>query len=623
MTTSREALRPLVLASFVLLATGIFIAPYFLPPASVVKSASTILGFNNALAYLLYLLGLSSTAWLLSRFRSWQGPAVMSLPARLSWPGAIVWWVGFAHAVGFLLLYSYKRQFVFAEGLYFQHVAFRVASGEAAYTTVNFLYGPATLYPVVFLSRFMSASAAYGTYYVAVYLAGLYALYTMLRWCVSDRTKCDRAFLILAVAFFNPLTGLNYTFLRHLLPALTILTTWEYLATEGGWKRLLIGAGALWMSMMYSPDVGVASAIGVAILTALHSAREAQSAASRPSERLKAFWIPGLAVAMTLLVFAMIPQGLEALGSYVGILWKFSAGGSNTPVEISVPLGALLALMVLVATAVLVLLRRQGLQGTSVPLVALLLTFAIMQRAAFGKPDVLHIAYAALPVLIVCLVVVPGVWGARKTRTWLLLSVLALGLPLQYYHASLFLPFLASRVAAQHRTTDATHASGPPIMAQLDELVRSMGSAQPYYMHNLTYYSLPVFKKHHLRYALRFTTPEEAFTDRDVRASIDQLAASGASVVVLRNDLEAGPGGDLSQSSTFLSIIDSLAASPVPGSRVYRAVLTAQRGLWQPFVDHLQACYEVHAQTRDLIGFAPPAAGLPAHCQDAANRHAL
>jgi len=619
MTTSREALRPLVLASFVLLAIGIFIAPYFLPPASVVKSASTILGFNNALAYLLYLVGLSVAAWCLSQSLSWEGPAAMVPPARLFWPTATVWWVGLAHAVGFLLLYSYKRQFVFAEGLYFQHVAFRVASGETPYAAVNFLYGPATLYPVVFLSRFMSLSAAYATYYVAVYLAGLYALYAMLCWCVPEQGRRDRIFLGLAVAFFNPLTGLNYTFLRHLLPALTILTFWEYLVTEGGWRRLLIGAGVLWMSMMYSPDVGIVSAIGVVILSTLHrssrlfpgsySTPAAQPIASRSSEKLKVFWLPGFALAMTLLVFATISPGIVSLGNYLGVLSRFSAGGSNTPIEVSAPLVALVALMVLAFTAVLVLLRRHGLQGTTIPLTTLLLTFALMQRAVFSKPDVLHIAYAALPVFIVSLATIPGVWGVRKARTWLAIGVLALGLPLQYYHASLFWPFI-SRHSVWHDTAEVRAAAGPSVAAQLDELVQRMGSDRVYYMHHLMYYSLPVYVRFKLKHALYFTTPEEAFSEADIRTVMQQLAQTQAAVIMLRKDYEGKSHNDARVPGARLKvIIDALTASPLPGSRVYQATVTALHDLWQPFVGYVKQHYAVDAQTKDLIGLVPRTAG--------------
>ncbi len=622
-----------VFISCTLLIAGIFVAPYLLPPSSAATSASTMIGFNNALAYVLYLIAASMSAWILSRPVSWKGPALV-LPASDGsfWPTASVWWIGLVHAVGFLLLYSYKKQFVFADGLYFQHVAHRVASGGIPYSTVGFMYGPATLYPVVFLSKFMSVTDAYAIYYVAVYLAGLYALFAMLRWCVAKQERADRIFIALAVGFFNPIAALNYTFVRHLLPALTVLTAWGYFA-KGGWGRFVLGAGMLWMSLMYSPDMGIVAAAGVAVLVLVQYGSnlwmkfrypsEARSTTSRRLGILEMLLLPGLAFSMMLIVFAMIPPGIVNLGHYAEVVSRFSAGGSNTPVEASIPLLALLVLLVLILTGTIALLSKHGLRGAAVPLVALCVTCAMMQRAAFGKPDGVHIAYAALPALIVCFAVLPGILGSRKARTGLTIALLSFALPLQYYHALLFLPFFASRIAAKRQAKEQSAAVKQPIAVQLDELVQAVGTGRAYYMHNLMYYSLPIIMKQHLRQALYATIPEEVFTDREVLASIAQLAGSGAAVIIPRDDLKPDAGRIPSLSSNFVTVIDSLTASPLQGSRVYRVTWMAQHALWQPFVDYVQACYEVRGQTRDLVGFVPPAAGLSAHCARTAVAHAL
>ena len=616
MNTPRETLRPLTLASFVLLATGIFVAPYLLPPNSVVRSASTIVGFNNALAYVLYLVGVSTTAWILSRSVSWQGPDIV-LPAstRSFRPTAVVWWIGLAHAIGFLLLYSYKRQFVFADGLYFQHVALRVASGAIPYSTVGFMYGPATLYPVVFLSKFMSLTSAYALYYVVVYLGGLYALFAMLRWCVPQQDRVDGLFIALAVGFFNPITALNYTFVRHLLPALTVLSAWEYLV-KPSWKRLLFGAGMLWVNVMYSPDVGLVAAVGVVVVAVLvyNSRRRVASGWAHEAtsiEILTLLWVPGLAFAMTLLAFSLIPPGMENLGHYLEVVSQFSAGGSNAPIEVSLPLLAMVALLLLAFTATITLLRKHGLRGTTAPLAALCVVCAMMQRAAFGKPDVVHIAYAALPVLIVCLAVVPGVWGIRKARTWLSISVLALGLPLQYYHASLFFPFVSSHLSTHQHTTAAQADANPPITAQLDELVQKMGSERAYYMHNLMYYSLPVYVRFKLKHALYFTIPEEAFSGGSIRTAIQQLEKTQAAVIMLRKDDEGRSTEVCPPSVALKATIDSFAASPLPGSRVHCAAVMALHDLWRPFVEYVRQHYTVRAQTKDLVGLVPRTAGIP------------
>ena len=621
MNTPRETLRPLTLASFVLLATGIFVAPYLLPPNSVVRSASTIVGFNNALAYVLYLIGVSATAWILSRSVSWEGPCV-ALPAsaRSFRPTAAVWWIGLVHAVGFLLLYSYKRQFVFADGLYFQHVALRVASGAIPYSTVGFMYGPATLYPVVFLSKFMSITDAYALYYVVVYLSGLYALFAMLRWCVPQQDRVDGIFIALAVGFFNPITALNYTFVRHLLPALTVLSVWAYLV-KPTWGRLLCGTGMLWISLMYSADIGLVAVGGVMVVSILTygSRRRAASglaheATPTPARSMRSIltllWVPGLAFAMMLLAFAMIPPGMENLGHYLEVVSRFSAGGSNTPVEVSLPLLAMVALLLLAFTATIALLREQGLRGTTVPLVAVGVTCVMMQRAAFGKPDVVHIAYAALPALIMCFAATEGLWGWRKARTWLFVAVLSLALPLQYYHALLFRPFLTSRLSARRHTTDVSAVASQPIKAQLDELVQKMGSERTYYMHNLMYYSLPTYLRFQLKHALYFTIPEEIFSEADIDTVLHQLAQTQAAVIMLRSDY-AGKGPDDARvpAASLKTVLDALTASPLPGSKVYQATATALHDLWRPFVEYVRQHYTVRAQTKDLVGLVPRTAG--------------
>ncbi len=620
MNTSREVLRPLVFVSIVLLAAGIFVAPYLLPPNSMIRSASTIVGFNNALAYMLYLIGVSATAWILSRSVSWEGLSV-TLPAsaRSFRPTAAVWWVSLVHAIGFLLLYCYKRQFVFADGLYFQHVALRVASGLIPYSTVSFMYGPATLYPVVFLVKFMSITDAYALYYVGVYLCGLYALFAILRWCVPQQDRVDGIFLGLAVGFFNPITALNYTFVRHLLPALTVLSVWAYLM-KPTWGRLLRGAGMLWISLMYSADIGLVAAVGVMVVSVLTYgsrrraasglAHEATPTPARSMSILTLLGVPGLAVAMMLLAFAMTPPGMENLGHYLEVVSRFSSGGSNSPVELSLPLVTMVALLLFAFTATIALLREHGLRGTTVPLVAVGVTCVMMQRAAFGKPDVVHIAYAALPVLVLCLAVVPRVWGTRA-RTWLSLSVLALGLSLQYYHVSLFWPFI-SRHIVRHEMAGVSTAAGPSITAQLDELVQKIGSERTYYMHNLMYYSLPTYLRFHLKHALYFTIPEETFSEVDIDTVLHQLAQTQAAVIMLRSDYEGkGPNDARAPAASLNVVLDALTASPLPGSKVYQATSTALHDLWQPFVGYVRQDYMVYAQTNDLVGLVPRAAGTP------------
>ena len=80
-----------------------------------------------------------------------------------------------------------------------------------------------------------------------MYLLGLYALHVALVWLGFRRRRADVVFVLLAIGFFNPMTGLNYTPLRHLLPMLAVLAAWWYVV-GGTWQRLVVGSVILWLA---------------------------------------------------------------------------------------------------------------------------------------------------------------------------------------------------------------------------------------------------------------------------------------------------------------------------------------------------------------------------------------
>lgn len=617
---SARRLRPLVPAGLAL-AAAIFVVPYALPPDASVKSASAIAGFNNSLAYALYVPVLAVAAWVLTQALALKDELVVLQVGAWSWPPATVWLIGLAHAAGFFLLYAFKGRFVFAEGLYFQHVAFRVAAGEAPYTSVSFLYGPAAIYPIAWLARFMPLTAAYALYYVVIYLVGLYTLYVALRWLLPGHRDAGVPFILLSIGFFNPLTGLNYTFVRHLLPTMSVLTAWRY-ARSGGGRNLLVGGVTLWLATMYSADVGLVSVAGVVVLGAFRYGPDLLARSgltSAPGTRsltaptpLGFLALPVLALSPIVAVFALIPPRIISVGYYLDVLRRFSAGGSNTPVEVSVPMLVLVGLTLIAAAGVVGSLRSRGLEGDGAAFAALLVMLVMMERAAFGKPDVVHIAFAGLPVLILCLGVAPHVGGGPRARVWLLLAFTGLVIPLQYFHASLFVPFMTARLSLG-QPSDGT-VSSPTVREQLERLVTDLGPDRPYYMHNLMYYSFPVYARFGLRHAGYFTTPEEAFTDGDIQSQLRDLVTRGAAVIVSRKDLDAPSLELASRRSPVKAAINALAAAPLPGSRVHREATAALRDLWRPFLDYVERCYEVAARTADLLAFVPRAAARPPSC---------
>jgi len=208
---------------FVVILLGVFAFPYAIPSTSQVVSASSLAGYNNSAAYILYLIFVVVTGAMLVRVLRSFPISMPTLTQEINFaPTRVVWAVLFGHLFLFVVLYVYKGYFAFGDGMYFQHILARMTAGSMAYRDINFLYGPAMLYPAFWLSSYLGVTAAYGTYYVATYLAGLYLLYLCVQAIIEKSQNANGVYLLFSLGLFNLLIGLNYVFDRQLLAFITI-----------------------------------------------------------------------------------------------------------------------------------------------------------------------------------------------------------------------------------------------------------------------------------------------------------------------------------------------------------------------------------------------------------------
>jgi hypothetical protein len=241
---------------------------------------------------------------------------------------------------------------------------------------------------------------------------------------------------------------------------------------------------------------------------------------------------------------------------------------------------------------------------------ALLALALLIQRPAFGKPDVVHIAYSGLPIILVALWLLPDRWGSVSSRMlvgWaLLVGVLV---PMQVFNGFMFKPVIERQLSA----VGVAQADPLPvsetkraIQDSLRRVVLHFGPERTYYLHTLSYYSLPLVREFRLKQVPYISTLEEAFTDEDMAGVIHEIRASDAVVVSRRGDLQRS--GRPSQ-ETWESWLYQLTASPLPGSRSFSEVVRANERLREPLLAFLRASYEVAFEDGDLVVLVPRRTG--------------
>lgn len=611
---SRVIISLFLLLSLAGMAVGVFIAPYLVPQPGALLSVSALAGFNNSLAYALYVLFLGLVIYLATRLSPTRAepaePLVASRPSLV--PPPIVTLVLGLHVVLFGALYAFKHGFVFAEALYFQDLLYRMKAGAVPFVDVHFFYGPALLYPALFLTRYVGIELAYAVYYVATYVVGLYLIYVVLGCLLRSHREAQAWFVFFALGLFNPYTGLNYAIVRHMLPVVALLAAW--------WCFRAPGVGSLagtvvvvTLALVYSPEIGVVTLLSVGTLSALVLLRPSGGLVLR-AHPLVHLAVPVSSAALMVLLFHVIDPSYRALASYFELILTFSSGGWNTPIDPSLPTLTMIALTIMVGVVIVRTVRSRGWDESAVWLVSYGVLILLMERAAFGKADISHIAYSGLPLYLLAVRCAPGFWTWNGKNAWMavLLFVGLVG-PQQLYHGMLFLPYV-ERSVVHAQGMSGGHASGrssatkEAIQAGIARAVEQFGRDRLYYMHKLEYYRLPIYLRFGLEPILYFPSLTSAFTDKDMRGVIDELRERRAIVIARQADLEQLPPA-VESGPHWLMFLTS---SPLPGSAVYDLTNRFQARLEAPLLEFLKAEYDIGLEDGEIVALLPREVGAKA-----------
>ena len=627
---------PLIVGSGVLLIATCLL-PYRFPPRTFVVGASFEVGFNNSVSYLAYaaivpLLAIAA-ARLLPSLQT-NGRTVLTWVSSRQFHVAAAA-VILGHVVLFAALYAYKGRFVFGESLYFQSLLYRMSQGETPYIDFSFYYGPLMLYPAYWLSRSIGLDAGYGVWFVTTYVVGLVFLSVGVRFCAPNGRTAAMWFAFLAIGFFNPLTGLNVTFTRYLLPLMVFLATTNFFK-NGGWIPGLIAVCSLAAALLYSFEVAALSvAATLALLTtfavgpswwdalvgSLATGLRLKRVERRvggdeglvPASRLliRAIAVLSLAGAIGVAVFVLIDPSGRALAQYPEIASSYSGGAHNVPIYPHLPF-LTLTVVTIAALAEVTRLVLTGENGFGVrAMVAYALVALGAERASFGAAEPLHFAYHGLPFFLLAIFMATRVAHSRLAA-YSLAGLLLVGimLPMQYYHLTEFQPFLTPRLtvsAASSSSAQIPASSAASVEQNLRDVVRTLGSDHPYLMYDMDYSSLPVYRDFGLRYPLYSTMLLNARDAAGIRQAIDEVRDRRAIVVVRAEDLQGS--ALVRRSKGIWRVLDTLTGAHTGGSELIALLLKSKQRLVAPFMEFVRMdCVPVYDEHGLMAFLAYPRA---------------
>ena len=273
-----------------------------------------------------------------------------------------------------------------------------VLRGGALSRDVFCLYGPLSTWPIALLFRVFGASVVLwrGWIYGAS-AAGLVAAYVLLRALLRTRTAALVGTLVIGICCATALPGMSWSTSRVGLGLGALACLCRAYGADP--RRWLAATGALLaVALLYSQEVGVACAVGVAAALALRTDRF----------RALAWTTAGGAATLAPAVAYIAAQG--ALAATVDNLFLFPRirvlgfGGVPFPplALTSYSLCAYFPPVVLgasgFATATRLLGGERGARvGTEL---ALLVFGALLFTAALSRPDMTHFAFAAPPAFV-------------------------------------------------------------------------------------------------------------------------------------------------------------------------------------------------------------------------------
>ena len=615
-------------ASFIVLLLATWLVPYRFPPANVVTGASFAMGYDNGIAYVCFVLALVACAIFAARclppLRS-AGPLdVEQGHSRIS--RRLLALVALGHAVLFTALFLPKGRFTFSEGIYFQELLHRMTQGELPFSQFSYYYGPSMLYPAYWLIGIMgSLERAYAVAYVLTYLAGLVMLYVILAALLPSRRWAGLWFVFLSVGLFNPLEGLNFTFTRYLLPLFTMLI-FARLLRLGGAGRFLAAGALVAFTVLYSLELGVLLAVGVAAMLAAALLPNVVAAfgrragallpvASRPAPvappaiarpvgargvagGMAAFAL-GTVVAGVALI-AIDPAGNALRGYPYSVLVRLT-GEHNVPLYPHLPFVVLAAITVLAAAGWLFLVGREPRADRLSPWLLAYLPVAILaERASIALSDPPHIALFGLPAILLGLHVASRMPAAGRalgvTAAALFFGVM---IPLQLVHLSQFVAFFRPAADTAAAAAPAPAAASASMEATLTAIVARGGTERPYYMYALDYYSVSLYHRLGLRYPAFETDLNTVTTPRTVQGLVDDLKSSNALVIIARSELDPPrAAAGVNRVSDALSTVIGFA---LPGSSLGEFIARSEAGIRAPLMETLRRDYKTVYELNGLV----------------------
>jgi hypothetical protein len=381
-------------------AVGIFILPWYVPVAEPNASDSYRYGFNNSVAILAVGVSLGALfVRLLLRRGKTALPGLLEETLALDNPApanrgllqalflSIVAFCGFNAA-----LFWFTPFFGFAEMNYFRSRLEMFAIHRLPYSQFAFLYGPAMLtlpYRLYTTAHgLLSLEQAYLTILLLHWMVGL----CLVAYCVRLLVPAARqviVYWVIALVFFNPMLGCNYTPLRFTLPLAALLFT--HRAVFGSGRRgigshLLAALTAFlgtFANFEFSPEMGLAVTVTLVIYSA---------ALLRTPRRAYAYC--GVA-ALVGAAAAVLPWGLD----YMHAIFSYGGGGALPILPGPGMLMFLAAAFLLLPGLAVLGISSRGSQG--VLGIALCTLSGILIIPSLSHCDMPHLAYNGLPIFIV------------------------------------------------------------------------------------------------------------------------------------------------------------------------------------------------------------------------------
>ena len=393
---------------------ALFWLPFQFPPRQFLVSPSYAFGFNNSLAALAMatLLG-AATIYCLLLGRSRHCDPHLNFDDSGANKTLLSQWlfvaVGVAYALATAGLYLYSRGAASAmltwESRHFLHrIKLIEAYGLRPYVDIHFEYGPALIYPPIYLHRLLaplgaSVQGAYFLCHLLMNLAGLWCLWYLLRHCAAPTRTKAIAFVVIGIAGFGPWMGLNGVVLRFACPFAAVLMghlAWTQLRQAASpISELCMGfivAAVAVLNVLLSPEIAVAFMLGwlsYAIFWA------------RTDWRLLTVSIPALA-GTAIGCRVLLPS------AYYESVLRFSEGGNNLPMVPAAHLVLYVITLVLMVPSLLAAGWRNE-RADAALLGSLGVLSAAMMPGALGRCDPPHVLFYGLVVSMLLMVRLAGI----------------------------------------------------------------------------------------------------------------------------------------------------------------------------------------------------------------------